>query len=535
MSVFSFEYSSDNPVCRKTVLDLSESINVTTHERDIEDLTTLLAVFHDSAKLVSQMEDYYPSVDMSRFPRKDIQPYAKEDNDFNAWGCRFSIKDQETNRGLLAGKTVCVKDCVCVAGVPMLMGSNFVREYTPHVDATVVTRMLEAGAELVGKAICENMCHSATSHSAATGPIENPYAKGYSTGGSSSGTAALVAGNKVDLGIGADQGGSIRIPSGSCGIVGLKPTFGLVPFTGCASNEPTNDHVGPMTRTVLDNALLLQVIAGDDGIDDRGGFCVKGDMYHEKLLALGDGKISLEGMKIGILKEGMDNANLDAKMKACVKNAIEKFEELGAIVEEVSVPMHSSGTLIWTIISKVGGYLSKTNQVYSRRGLALNDLTSKYFPLSQDNWEGAYAATKNIILNGKYGLENFSELLGKATNLSRKLRDDYDNALEKFDLLVLPNIPKVASSNPNLDEFSTPLEVMGKQVGVSANTCPFNQTGHPVLALPCGMLDIEEGPLAGSGTKLPASLQIVGKWFDEITIYKAALAWEREYNWHQLP
>lgn len=531
MSVFSLETSANNPVNVDTVLGLSKKLNVETNENDVEDLATLLAVFHDSADKLSKMDDYYPSVDLERFPRKNVRFPGPEENDFNAWGYKFSIKDKNSNSGLLAGKTVCLKDCVCVADVPMLMGTNFITDYTPQVDATIVTRMLEGGVEVVGKAVCENLCHSATSHSAATGPIDNPYAKGYSTGGSSSGTAALVAGGKADLGIGADQGGSIRIPSGWCGIVGLKPTFGLVPYTGCGSNEPTNDHVGPMTRTVLDNALLLQVIAGDDGIDDRGGLCVKGDLYYDKLVALGDGEISLKGMKIGILKEGMENAALEPRMKACVEEAIEKFRELGAEVEEVSVPMHSSGTLIWTIISKLGGYLNKTEKTYSRRGLALNDLSEKFFPLTQKNWDGAYAATKNTYLNGLYGLDKFPGILGKATNLSRKLRDDYNSALEKYDLLILPNLARVASSNPVVTKSSKPLEMMGKQVGVSSNTCPFNQSGHPVLALPCGILEIEEGPLAGSGVKLPASLQIVGKWFDEYTIYKAALAWERAYDW----
>ena len=145
----------------------------------------------------------------------------------------------------------------------MLLGTNFIKGYVPDVDATVTTRILEAGGQILGKAVCENMCHSATSHSSGTGVVENPFAKGYSAGGSSSGSGVLVALGEVDGAIGADQGGSIRVPAANCGIIGLKPTFGLVPYTGCGSNEPTNDHVGPMTRTVLKNAVLLEAIAGE--------------------------------------------------------------------------------------------------------------------------------------------------------------------------------------------------------------------------------------------------------------------------------
>ncbi|KAJ8110775.1 hypothetical protein OPT61_g6468 [Boeremia exigua] len=165
--------------------------------------------------------------------------------------------------------TFALKDNIAVKDVPILMGTNFVKGHVPDCDATVTTRILEAGGHVLGKAVCENLCHFATSHSSGTGVVENPFAKGYSSGGSLSGSGVLVALGEVDGSTGADQGGIIRVSAANCGIVGLKPTFGLVPYTGSSSNEATNDHLGPTTRTVLENALLLEIIAGNDNIDDR--------------------------------------------------------------------------------------------------------------------------------------------------------------------------------------------------------------------------------------------------------------------------
>lgn len=260
------------------------------------------------------------------------------------------------------------------------------------MDATIVTRMLEAGCTITGRAVCENMCHSATSHSAGTGVVHNPYAMGYSSGGSSSGCGALVASGAVDMAVGADQGGSIRVPAGWCGIFGLKPTFGLVPFTGCGSNEPTNDHVGPMTKTLLDNALLLQAIAGTDGIDDRSfGAPVPSAVpaYYHDLLA-NPHPTDLRGVKIGIITESLDMPGMDPRVRATFLAAAEKFKDLGATVEQVSIPMHKHGASIWTGISKAGGAASKMGMAFGRRGHILNDLNSQLWPLTQESWDKAY-------------------------------------------------------------------------------------------------------------------------------------------------
>ncbi|KAI9735146.1 MAG: hypothetical protein M1834_001734 [Cirrosporium novae-zelandiae] len=554
MSVFSLDILAGNPVRVQDVDEACAFLGVTLKEEEKGDYLNLLAVYHASTEKLLAMNDYVPEVDEERFPRENIYYPETKDNPYNAWAWRFTLKDKNSDgKGILEGKTFALKDCIGVKGVPMMFGTDFFKDYTPNVDAVIVTRILEAGGIITGRATCENMCHSATSFSAATGPVHNPYAKGYSSGGSSSGSAVLVALGDVDGAIGADQGGSIRVPAGWCGIFGLKPTFGLVPFTGIASNEATNDHVGPMTKTLLDNALLLQAIAGTDGIDDRsfGSPTPEGiPKYYDLLNAIPNPK-DLSGMRIGILGESIKMPSLDPRIKACFLTSAEKFKELGAEVDYVSVPLHSEGAIIWTGISKYSGFLSKTGATGGRRGYFMNDFLSKTIPLTQEKWDNAYPrfvalfygqlctnqkwfsnhdfSVKNTFLNGAYAWKHFPTLLGKAANLSLALRKAYDAALSKYDVLVLPNLPYIANSHPSPD--ATPLQHIAKQVGLTSNTAPFNQSGHPVLAMPIGKLEIIEGPLKGSGTKLPVSMQVVGKWYGEETVYKAAYAWSEAFDW----
>jgi amidase len=259
----------------------------------LETMAGSVAAYH----AIEAMADPMPPVKYPRTP--GYRPQGAE-NKYNAWYYKSEV--QGAPSGKLKGKRIALKDNVCLAGVPMMNGASSLEGYVPDVDATIVTRMLDAGGTILGKVHCEYFCFSGGSHTSAAGPVHNPRKMGYSAGGSSSGSAAVVVAGDVDMAIGGDQGGSIRIPAAYCGVYGMKPTHGLVPYTGVFPIENTLDHTGPMTANVADNALLLEVLAGPDGLDPRQ-IDVKTAAYTNALT--GDAR----GMKIAEVKEGFGHPN----------------------------------------------------------------------------------------------------------------------------------------------------------------------------------------------------------------------------------
>jgi amidase len=292
-----------------------------------------------------------------------------------------------------------------------------------------------------------------------------------------------------------------------------------------------------MTKTVLENALLLQAVAGSDNIDDRSfaaGLPEKLPNYYSSLQALSSPQ-DLSGVKIGIIEESLSLSVLDPRVEHCFNTAVESYRELGATVSSISIPIHSKGPAIWAGVSKVGGYLTKMNGYNGRRGHAMYELNSLFAKALHEpaQWDKAYVATKNIYINGAYAEKEFPTLQAKATNLSRQLRDAYDRALEEFDVLLTPTLPFVATSHCEPD--ATPLEQIQKQIGLVSNTCQFNQTGHPVLAMPIGRLSPTEGPLKGSeDVKLPVGMQVIGKWWAEEMVYRVGHAWEMSNDWKEM-
>lgn len=332
--------------------------------------------------------DYQPVPDFDSSPRNDIYLPAKPDNPLGAWAYRCTCTHSHPSSDLLKDKTICLKDNIAMAGVPCLLGTDTFTGWVPKTDATVVTRILAHGGTIAGKAVCENLSRGAVSATAASGPVDNPYAKGYSAGGSSSGTAALVASGAVDMGIGCDQGGSIRIPASLCGLYGFKPTTGLVPYTGIASNDASVDYVGPITKTCLDCAKLLEAIVGVDGLDDRqiAGVPFPNDVpkYAEILQSMDLSK-GLKGVKIGILKEGLEPSTLDAGVRDKFFAAVKVFEKLGAEMKEVSVPIHTPARTLYTVASKMGNHMGMLGRATGRRGVLLTDLfEKKNLPYTQE-------------------------------------------------------------------------------------------------------------------------------------------------------
>src|SRR5438445_2907965 len=290
------------PVTRPTVAQvraLADDLGFTLSDADAQSLLGLMAGSFAAYDAVAAMPDHVPAV---RYPRTPGYRPEGAENRYNAWYVKTTVKGAPTGR--LAAKTIVLKDNVCLAGVPMMTGASTLEGYVPDVDATIVTRMLDAGGTIVGKAHCEYFCFSGGSHTCAAGPVHNPRKPGYSAGGSSSGSAALVAAGEVDMAIGGDQGGSIRIPSCWSGVYGLKPTHGLVPYTGVFPIELTLDHTGPIAGSVADVALLLEAIAGPDGLDPRQANAPAPEPYSQAL----SGDIS--GLRVGVLEEGFGWAGL---------------------------------------------------------------------------------------------------------------------------------------------------------------------------------------------------------------------------------
>ena len=489
-------------------------------------------------------------------PRTYSRP-AQEENALNAWSHKCKIRAKNPTSSLLRGRAVALKDNICVAGLPTTIGT-FVQLLSDDgqfpispIDATVVRRVLEAGATVIGTATCENYSACPLSYSSASGPVQNPWLKGYNSGGSSSGPGALVAANMlnkataedlgetVDMALGGDQGGSIRLPASYCGIYGLKPTFGLVPYTGIASIFPMLDSTGPMCTSVRDVAVLLQVIAGYDGIDHR--MTAESPLrenvkdYFTRLdsfLNEADSARPGTGFKVGLLKESFAVPGLSDVVRDTVYQAAkDHFTAAGAIVKNVSVPMHSLGPAIWTAATRgsmsefavrgqMPGYLS-----YHPPHIKLR------WPLDQE-WFDLLTATNpavpNLVLASKHLKSKFGDAPeAKAHRKIFELRAAYDEAFKEVDILVTPLAPTVAMPHPKLKftdgQGSSVMDKLKLSIGSTSNTCPFNVTGHPAISVPCGFASPE---VNGVDAKLPIGMQLVAKRWDEETLLKAAAIFE---------
>lgn len=444
-----------------------------------------------------------------KYPRTPgYRPSAKE-NPYGAWYWRCSVKGAPT--GKLAGKKIALKDNICLAGIPMMNGSSIVEGYMPDVDATVVTRILEASGEIIGKAVNEDLCFSGGSHTSATGPVRNPHNPKYMTGGSSSGSAVVVVTGEADMAMGGDQGGSIRIPSSWTGAYGLKATYGLVPYTGVFPIENTLDHTGPMAANVRNVALLLEVIAGKDPLDPRQGE-VRTEEYTKALTG------SVGDLKIGVVSEGFGWPGLSEEdVDKAVRGGAGTFRGLGATVRDISIPIHRDGIHIWNAIAIEGAAAQMV--LHESHGLnwkgyyntGLIDYYGRARRTLADNFSDT---TKLVILLGQYMMDKYvGRYYGKALNLGRVLRDAYDEALKEVDLLLMPTTPMKAML---LIEKPTTAQYFTMALGMIHNTCPFDVTGHPAMNVPCA-----------KSQGLPVGMMLIGRHFEDAKVLRAAEAFER--------
>ena len=444
-----------------------------------------------------------------KYPRTRGERPSPEENPLNAWYWRCSIKG--ASKGKIAGKKIALKDNICVAGIPMMNGSAVLEGFIPDVDATVVTRILDAGGEIIGKAVCEDLCFSGGSFTPATGPVLNPHNPKFNAGGSSCGSAAVVVNGDCDIAMGGDQGGSIRIPSSWSGVYGLKPTYGLVPYTGIFPIEQTLDHTGPMAMTVENVALLLEVVAGKDPFDPRQGEVIT--KPYAKTLT-GD----VKGLTFGIVKEGFgweDVSEEDVDKK--VREAANIFKKMGGKVKEISIPMHRDGIHIWNAVATEGA----TAQMILHDGMGLNwqgyyttglvDYYGRARRSLADNFSGT---VKFVILLGQYMANKYyGRYYAKAQNLVPVLREAYDNVLKEVDILIMPTTPMKAMPIP---EDPTTEEYFRTALGMIHNTCPFNCTNHPAMNVPCA-----------KSNGLPVGMMLIGRQFEDDVVLRAAHAFEK--------
>ncbi len=519
---------------------------------DADDYLVLLRSLESVLQHVRDAPDYiHPELrPQSVVGSREYWKPRDENNPMNAWNFQCNLVSSNPTTALLKDRTVAVKDNISVGGLPTTLGTytevlarNGSLPVSP-IDSSVVSRILSAGGVIKGSSTCENHCASPLSFTSASGPVHHPLLHGHTSGGSSSGSCALVAahalmrqgmnrqwGDIVELGIGSDQAGSVRIPASYTGIYGLKPTFGLVPYTGAASMAPMIDHLGPIAPCLQDIATLLQVMAGFDGIDPRmtpESPLVNQVKDYPRILADFQTKIRSSGtqqqtpLRIGFITESFAVAGLDPVVRDIVRLAAKSFEAAGAKVTHVSIPLHSDGPIIWTASTrpsmseslcqgKTGGHLSY-----------LPPHLQAQWPPSQrafDLQAMSNPALINIMLSGQFAHRHFGPWLeGKAHRKVFELRSAYDKALEEVDVLITPCAPTLAMPHPNPQ--SRILEKLGSSIGVTSNTCPFNVTGHPALSVPCGSAARPEHP----DVHLPIGMQIVGRrWEDETTLIAAAL------------
>ena len=442
----------------------------------------------------------YPR-DAGRNPRPQENPLGAV-----AWMCDI----QGAPSGKLFGKTLAIKDNASVFGMPLLNGSRLMEGYIPDTDASVVARILDAGGRIVAKSVCDSFCFAATGHTPDSGPVRNPIDPSRLAGGSSGGSAALVGSGFCDMALGGDQGGSIRIPASWCGLVGLKPTYGLVPYTGVFPIEPTLDHAGPIAKTVADCALLLEVLQGKDGLDFRQSVCP--DSLPSYTGMLGDFPSPL---RVGIVKEGFGWEVSEQEVDKSVRRALERAASSSVQLEEVSVPLHRQGIHFWNGVGIEGTFLTMVRDEglgHGHLGRYDSHLANFYGVARRQRGFDYSPTVRMVVLLGHFmRTAHAGRYYAKAQNLRRLLKDAYDEVLASCHVLAMPTTPMRAYTVQEFDTANT----LDHGLRPLLNTAPFDVTGHPAISIPAGRVD-----------GLPVGLMLVAKSFDELTLFRAANALE---------
>lgn len=412
--------------------------------------------------------------------------------------------------GPLAGIPIAHKDVLCTKGVRTTCSSRILENFVPPYDATVVARGKEAGLILIGKTNMDEFAMGSSTENSAFFPTHNPWDLDRVPGGSSGGAAAAVAAQETILATGSDTGGSIRQPAAFCGIAGLKPTYGRVSRYGLIAFASSLDQVGPLTKDVTDTALLMNVIAGHDPLDSTSANLPRPD-FTQCLTG------EVKGLKIGLIREFMGEG-IEREVVEAIEGALEVFEDLGAICEEVSLPHAEYGLATYYIIApaEASSNLARYDGVqYGHRTKGPADIIAMY---RRSREEGFGREVKHRIMLGTYALSAgyYDAYYLKALKVRTLIRRDFERAFEAFEVLICPTSPTVAFKLG--ERVDDPLQM--KMADIC--TIPISLAGVPAISLPCGF---SQG--------LPVGMQIIGRPFDEETVLRAAYAYEQATDWHR--
>ncbi len=413
----------------------------------------------------------------------------------------------------LAGIPMALKDNFCTRGVRTTCSSRMLENFIPPYSATVVDKLMENSAVLLGKLNMDEFAMGSSTESSYFFPTHNPWDLDRVPGGSSGGSAAAVAAGEAVFALGSDTGGSIRQPAAFCGIVGMKPTYGLVSRNGVVPFASSMDQVGPLTKDVRDCALVLNAIADHDPQDST---TVTMDVPDYTFFLTGD----IKGKRIGVVREILDD-NIDPGVGEVFKNAVKKLEELGAVVDECSLPVAAASSVpVYHIIASAEASSNLARFDGVRYGYRAVSEKGKEFTLEEmymkTRGEGFGPEVKRRIMMGTYVLSSgcYEKYYLRAVKVRTLIKKDFEKAYERFDVLITPTAPNLPF---RLGEKVDPLDSYNSD----KFTVPVNIAGLPAMSLPCGFVD-----------GLPVGMQIIAPAFREDKLFEVAYAFEQNTPYH---
>ncbi|MDQ0926531.1 aspartyl-tRNA(Asn)/glutamyl-tRNA(Gln) amidotransferase subunit A [Bacillus atrophaeus] len=418
--------------------------------------------------------------------------------------------DSRSEHGLLFGMPIGVKDNIVTKGLRTTCSSKILENFDPIYDATVVQRLQDAEAVTIGKLNMDEFAMGSSTENSGFKPTKNPWNLDTVPGGSSGGSAAAVAAGEVPFSFGSDTGGSIRQPASFCGVVGLKPTYGRVSRYGLVAFASSLDQIGPITRSVEDNAFLLQAISGVDKMDATSANVDVPDFLSS---LTGD----IKGLKIAVPKEYLGEG-VGKEAKESVLAALKVLEGLGATWEEVSLPHSKYALATYYLLSssEASANLARFDGIrYGYRTDNADNLLDLY---KQTRSEGFGNEVKRRIMLGTFALSSgyYDAYYKKAQKVRTLIKKDFEDVFEKYDVIVGPTTPTPAFKLG--ENTKDPLTMYANDI----LTIPVNLAGVPGISVPCGLAD-----------GLPLGLQIIGKHFDESTVYRVAHAFEQATDHHK--